>query len=115
MIWKYREYRKLDRIELNEQFYEDEVREGFYIPSAIKKAWGAEIQILNELDKVCKQLGIRFFAAWGTFLGAVRHGGFVPWDDDFDICMLRDDYNRFLNEGLKLMPEGFTVYNLETM
>lgn len=104
----------MDRIELNEQFYEDEVREGFYIPSAIKKAWGAEIQILNELDKVCKQLGIRYFAAWGTLLGAIRHGGFVPWDDDFDICMLRDDYNRFLNEGLKLMPDGFTVYNLET-
>lgn len=114
MTWNYKEYRKLDRIELNEQFYEDEVREGFYIPSAIKKAWGAEIQILNELDKVCKKLGIRYFAAWGTFLGAVRHGGYVPWDDDFDICMLRDDYNRFLDEGLKLMPEGFTIYNLET-
>ena len=104
----------MDRIELSEQFYEDEVREGFYIPSAIKKAWGAEIQILNELDKVCRKLGIRYFAAWGTFLGAVRHGGYVPWDDDLDICMLRDDYNKFLDEGLKLMPKGFTVYNLET-
>lgn len=103
----------MGRIDLTEEFFEDEVREGFYIPACIKQAWGAQIRVLNEVDRVCSELGIRYFADWGTFLGAVRHGGFVPWDDDFDICMLRDDYNRFLEEGVKLLPEGFMVYNFE--
>lgn len=99
------------RFELTDKFFEDEVREGFYIPSAVKKAWGAELQVLNDVDRVCSELGIRYFATWGTFLGAVRHGGFVPWDDDLDICMLRDDYIRFIKEGVKLLPEGYEVYN----
>ncbi|MBR6470122.1 MAG: LicD family protein, partial [Lachnospiraceae bacterium] len=103
----------MSRIELTEQFYEDEVREGFYIPACVKQAWGAQVQVLNDVDRVCEELGIRYFAAWGTFLGALRHGGFVPWDDDFDICMLRDDYNRFLEEGVALLPDGYEVYNLK--
>ena len=102
----------MSRIELTEQFYEDEVREGFYIPSCIKQAWGAQIQVLNEIDRVCRELGIKYFAGMGTYIGAVRHGGFVPWDDDLDICMLRDDYNKFLEEGVALLPDGFEVYNL---
>lgn len=105
---------KMDRIKLNEQFYEDEVREGFYVPACVKQAWGAQIRVLNDVDRVCSELGIKYFADWGTFLGAVRHGGFVPWDDDFDICMLRDDYNRFLAEGVSRLPEGYAVFNLET-
>lgn len=103
----------MDRIILTEEFYEDEVREGFYIPACVKQAWGAQIRVLNDVDRVCSELGIRYFADWGTFLGAVRHGGFIPWDDDFDICMLRDDYNRFLNEGVAKLPEGYSVFNLE--
>ncbi len=103
----------MDRIVLSEQFYEDEVREGFYIPACIKQAWGAQIQIFNEVDRVCSKLGIKYFADMGTFLGAVRHGGYIPWDDDFDICMLRDDYIRFLDEGASLLPDGFTIYNLK--
>ncbi len=101
------------RIELEEEFYEDEVREGFYVPACIKQAWGAQIRVLNDIDEVCAKLGIRYFADWGTLLGAVRHGGFIPWDDDFDLCMFRDDYTRFLYEGLKLMPDGYEIYNLQ--
>ena len=100
-----------NRFELTNRFFEDEVREGFYIPSAIKKAWGAELQVINDIDRVCAELGIRYFATWGTFLGTVRHGGYVPWDDDLDICMLRDDYLRFLDEGVPMLPKGYEVYN----
>ncbi len=103
----------MDRIILTEEFYEDEIREGFYIPACVKQAWGAQIRVLNDVDKVCSELGIKYFADWGTFLGAVRHGGFIPWDDDFDICMLRDDYNRFLKEGVERLPKGYAVFNLE--
>ena len=102
----------MKKIELTEQFFEDEVREGFYVSSSIKQAWGAEIQVFNEIDKICRQLDIKYFVDMGTFLGAVRHRGFIPWDDDFDICMLRDDYNRFLKEGVPLLPDDYAVYNL---
>ena len=81
----------MSRIELTDSFYEDEIREGFYIPACVKQAWGAEITVLNEIDRVCEQLNIKYFADWGTFLGTLRHRGFVPWDDDLDICMLRDE------------------------
>ena len=76
-------------------FYRDEVRCGFYIPTAVKQAWAANLTVLSEIDRICEKYGIRYFADWGSILGAVRHGGYVPWDDDLDICMLRDDYTRF--------------------
>ena len=82
-------------MKLTTEFYQDEVRYGFYVPTAIKQAWGAELQILAEIDRICKKCNIRYFAEWGTLIGAVRHGGFVPWDDDLDIGMLREDYERF--------------------
>ena len=53
-----------------------------------------EIQILDYIDSVCKKFKLSYFLAWGTLLGAVRHAGFIPWDDDVDIMMPRDDYER---------------------
>ncbi len=53
------------------------------------------MQILDCVDKFCRQNGIRYTISGGTLLGAVRHGGYIPWDDDVDIQMLRSDYVRF--------------------
>ncbi len=92
-------------------FFRDEVRNGFYIPTAIKQAWAASLDVLTEIDRVCEKYGIKYFADWGTLLGAVRHGGFVPWDDDLDICMLRDDYTRFREVADKELPEQFVIHD----
>ena len=72
-----------------------EIRDGFYVESTMKKAWAAEIEVLNEVDRICRQHDIQYFADWGTLLGTIRHKGFVPWDDDMDIAMKREDYTRF--------------------
>lgn len=72
-----------------------EIRDGFYVESTMKKAWAAEIEVLNEVDRICRQYDIQYFADWGTLLGTIRHKGFVPWDDDMDITMKREDYTRF--------------------
>lgn len=72
-----------------------EIRDGFYVESTMKKAWAAEIEVLNEVDRICRQQDIQYFADWGTLLGTIRHKGFVPWDDDMDITMKREDYTRF--------------------
>ena len=70
--------------EIPVSFLLDEVRCGFVIPAAIKQAWAAELTVLQEIDRVCRKHHITYYADWGTLLGCVRHGGFVPWDDDIE-------------------------------
>ncbi len=100
-------------MEVSNSYLEDEVREGFFVPSIMKRAWTVELQVLEEVDKLCQRHGISWFAEWGTLLGAVRHQGFIPWDDDIDVVMFRKDYEHFLQVAHEL-PEGFKVLNLRT-
>ena len=74
----------------------DEMRNGFLVTSHRKKLWNVQIGLINEFDRVCKKHNLRWFADSGTLLGAARHKGFIPWDDDVDLIMLRPDYNKFL-------------------
>ncbi len=94
----------------NKSFLEDEVRLGFYIPSTIKQAWAAQLEVLKVIDDICRKCNIEYFADWGTFLGAVRHRGYIPWDDDMDIVMRREDYEKFYEEAPKLFPEGYNIH-----
>ena len=61
-----------------------------------KKVQEHILDIFRDIIRVCDELDINYFIMGGTALGAVRHGGFIPWDDDLDIGMLRTDYERFL-------------------
>ena len=92
-----------------DSFFEDEVRDGFFVPGLMKRAWAAQMEILADVDKVCKKYNIRWFADRGTLLGAVRHKGYIPWDDDLDICMLRDDYIRFFAVAEKELPSNYYI------
>ena len=65
-----------------------------------------ELGMLLDVDRVCRQLGVNYFIVGGTLLGAVRHKGFIPWDDDIDIGMLRADYEIFVQKAQELLPAG---------
>lgn len=97
-----------------EEYFEEENRYGFLVSQDMKRAWAAQLEVLEEVKRVCVILDIKFYADWGTMLGAVRHHGFIPWDDDMDIAMLRKDYMRFLSEAPALLGQYYeikSVYN----
>ena len=91
-------------------FFYDEVRDGFYIPGMMKRAWGAEYRVLTEIDRICKKHAITYHISAGTLLGAVREGNFIPWDDDIDIIMLRDSFSRFQEVVSKELPSEMTFF-----
>ncbi len=68
-----------------------------------------ELTVLDLIDSICSKHNITYFADWGTYLGAIRHKGFVPWDDDLDICMHRNELNKFLAVAKEELPEGYSV------
>lgn len=97
-----------------ESFFNGEIRDGFYVEKLMKKVWAAQIEILNDVDAFCKIHNIQYFADWGTLLGAVRHKGFIPWDDDMDISMKREGYIRFCNLAQQKLKENYEILNVYT-
>lgn len=73
----------------------------------------ALLRLLLEFDRVCQLAGIPYQLAAGSLLGAVRHRGFIPWDDDIDVCMLRSDYEQFLKVASNLLAPGFFLQHQE--
>lgn len=80
---------------------------------ALKRLQETELEILKVLADFCVEHEIRWFIDSGTVLGAMRHGGFIPWDDDIDVGMLRADYERFLTVAAQSFPEGYSVHTAE--
>lgn len=66
-------------------------------PISLDEFLKIDLEILTSVDKFCRENGIKYSLAYGSLIGAIRHKGFIPWDDDIDILMLRDDYDRFMS------------------
>lgn len=98
---------------LEHEYFEDGCIDGFFIPSMIRSSWAEQISILRHVADICERHNIKWYAACGTLLGAVRHNGFIPWDDDLDICMLQDDYLKFNEVVNEELPEGYKVLNID--
>lgn len=79
----------------NEFSLEEEIRCDFVVSEKRKKIWKTQIDMALEVKRICEKYKIRYFIIWGTLLGAVRHKGYIPWDDDFDIAFLRSDFEKF--------------------
>lgn len=95
-------------------FARDEIRDGFLVTVGRKKVWQSLIEILLEIDRICNKYNIKYFAEGGTLIGAIRHKGFIPWDDDIDITMLRPDYEKFKAVAASELQSPFFVTNAYT-
>lgn len=80
----------------------------------LKQLQETELEIMDLIHRICVEHHITYSLADGTSLGAVRHKGFIPWDDDIDIMMLREDYNKFISVWRELSPQGFVLQNSDT-
>lgn len=75
----------------------------------LRPLWRSLLSVYEEYRVICNRYGLKFYAAYGTALGAVRHNGFIPWDDDFDVEMLREDYDKFLSIPQSEFPSWLRV------
>ena len=73
----------------------------------------AELKIVAEIDRICRKYEIRYSIIGGTLLGAIRHKGFIPWDDDIDLIMVRQDYDKFLKVAIDELGRDFFIANYE--
>ncbi len=73
-----------------------------------------EFELLNNFIKVCEQLNISYFLVCGSALGAVKYNGFIPWDDDIDVALYRNDYEKFIKEAPKFLPDNLFVQNFHS-
>lgn len=79
-----------------------------------QQIWATEQEILDVIHQVCTEHGLRYSLAYGTLLGAVRHKGFIPWDDDIDLMMPREDYEKLLVIWNQSAPKGYILQNTRT-
>ncbi len=97
-------------LNFSEEYFKSEFRCGFHITSMIKRLWASQMEVLDWINKVCQKYDINYIMCYGSLIGTVRHKGFIPWDDDIDVAMLRSDYLKFMEAvPVELPPHLFTM------
>ncbi len=94
--------------------YNDEEIDGYYVSSKMKRVWAAELNMLRIFDALCRKHGFTYYVSYGTLLGAARHKGFIPWDDDIDLFMMRDEYMKLLQVAPNEISEPYFFQNAYT-
>lgn len=80
----------------------------------LHQLWSTELEIMDVFHSICAEHDLKYSLAFGSLIGAVRHKGFIPWDDDIDIIMPREDYETFIDLWNKLSPTGYVLQNKDT-
>ena len=79
---------------------------GFVVSTKRKAVWNTELEMVKQFAAICDEYRLKYVASGGTLLGVIRHNGFIPWDDDIDLMMPREDYEKFLTVAQSCLPEG---------
>jgi len=96
-------------------FSQEELRARFNPEgSLLRRQQMVMLEMVKELDRICRKYGIPYFLYGGTLLGAIRHNGFIPWDDDLDVAMMREDYKRLLKVLPQELPEHIALQTNDT-
>ena len=94
---------------LKSRFLEPETRDGHLVSADVKVVWQKLLELLEEFIRICDKYGLKYCVDGGTLLGAIRHKGFIPWDDDIDVSLFRDDFKRFLEVAPKELRHPFCM------
>ncbi|MBU5430980.1 LicD family protein [Kineothrix sp. MSJ-39] len=92
-----------------ESYFRSEEREGFCVEEIMKRYWACTMDIVQHIDRICKKYGLTYYADWGTLLGAVRHNGYIPWDDDIDLALKRKDYQKLVSVLPEELPKEYLI------
>ena len=99
------------QLRIDDSFFDEEIRNDYLISAQMKKIWAVELDLLNQFIDVCEKYNLEYHVTAGTLLGAIRHKGIIPWDDDIDVQMPRKDYDKLLS----IADQAFTKpYFLQT-
>ena len=101
-------------MEIPSEFLMEEIRCDHLVTQQTKKLWAVQLGCLEELKRICEKHNIKYFASGGTLLGAVRHKGYIPWDDDLDVVMFKDDYERFCDLAPNELQHPYFFQNYKT-
>lgn len=101
-------------MQFDKKFFQKETRSNFEVSEKKKKVWAVLLNLLEYFDTLCREHNLHYFVDYGTLLGAVRHQGFIPWDDDIDIVMFRDEYEKLKTVAQNSVSEPYFFQNSYT-
>lgn len=101
-------------LSLPDSFLKEEERCGYRIPLSMKRVWAVQLDILNRVLAICKKHDLKIWMAGGSLLGTIRHKGYIPWDDDLDVMLPREDYRKFCKVAPAELPSDMVLQNQYT-